>query len=67
MQESKDGQNVNWHLLDSSRDDQNDKLSLCTWGIQGLHGVYNTGQKCTDEQLHKLPKSCFSISKKLFN
>lgn len=48
MQESKDGQNVNWHLLDSSRDDQKDKLSLCTWGIQGLHGVYNTGQKCTD-------------------
>ena len=67
MQASVDGQNVYWKLLDLLADNLKNSNtsppelpSLGSWVMHVLHGVYNIGQKCTEWDLHKLFKNCFS-------
>lgn len=39
-------------------------LSLGNWVIDVLYGACNTEQNCTEADLHKLVKNCFSMCKK---
>ena len=62
-------QNVNWKLLELLADGWKDNPStpelpsLGSWVILLLHDGCNTGQKCTDWELHELVKNCSSIFK----